>query len=979
MTNTTSFIETQFPVSKISKESYKERKAGSGQTLTGLGKWWGRKPLILVRATILGLLMPTSDDPKKDQDIFLKLLTMDNEGFLLRQFKNPSLKDTYEYLTEEERKKYFTENGGKNKFNSSLSRDEQNELKDMVFQRMSYDEKLTYCKRPEEVTLNNPDAWKEINSHLETSSKTFDELIQELAKKRFGRNAKVGDCFSGGGSIPFEAARIGCDTYGSDLNPVANLLTWASLNILFSNKNKSKQLEDFLESAFDDLWKFIDENELELNEEGWRGKYYLYCGETKCMECDWSIPLSPSWVIDKASSCIAIIEKNEENKNFDIHVQEGVSKEKLKVANNGTVSNGNITCPHCNNSFPITVLRGDRKVDGKRQYGLRKWNQNEFLPKDSDIFKERLYCIKYIEKYPDKNWEEFIKKPGPATDSTYGTVHYCAPDSNDLKREQKVIDILSSHFDEWQEKGYIPSSKINPGDKTDEPIRTRGWQYWHHLFNPRQLLVLGYLMKLIDEKSKSTDEAVMGMLGINKTSDWNSKLCIWNNGRGVVQATFTNQALNTLYNYASRSLSSIYPVWRMSLNFQEKNSGFSAKTKVSDARVLDETCDYWITDPPYADAINYHELSEFFLAWDKALLKKAFPEWYTDSKRALAVQGDGEDFRNSMVEVYSNLAKHMSDNGRQVVMFTHQDPAVWAELTTILWAAGLQVTAAWNIATETSSGGLKSGNYVQGTVIMVLRKQQSDTVGYLDEVAPLIEEEVKNQIQTMRDLDDKDDPNFTDADYLLAAYAASLKVLTSYKEFKEINLQHELNRSSDTKEKSEIQKIIEEAVKTAYDQLIPRDFDTFAWKSLKPIERFYIRGLELEKEGINKMSAYQELARGFGISNYTELMASTTANQARLKTPTEFGDRMLGDTNDFGKTLLRHVLKALEVAIKEEEPAAGKQWLKTEVTDYWPQRAQIMTLLRYLSTLESYEALSHWSEALEQTTFVRALVEQDGV
>ncbi|CAA9889438.1 hypothetical protein METHB2_1000008 [Candidatus Methylobacter favarea] len=50
------FIETQFPVSLISKESYKEHKANLGQTLTGLGKWWGRKPLILIRASILGML-----------------------------------------------------------------------------------------------------------------------------------------------------------------------------------------------------------------------------------------------------------------------------------------------------------------------------------------------------------------------------------------------------------------------------------------------------------------------------------------------------------------------------------------------------------------------------------------------------------------------------------------------------------------------------------------------------------------------------------------------------------------------------------------------------------------------------------------------------------------------------------------------------------------------------------------------------------
>ena len=74
------FIETQFPIARLSAESYKERKAGASQTLTGLGKWWGRKPLILVRASILGMLMPASSDAKKDREIFLKILTMDDEG-----------------------------------------------------------------------------------------------------------------------------------------------------------------------------------------------------------------------------------------------------------------------------------------------------------------------------------------------------------------------------------------------------------------------------------------------------------------------------------------------------------------------------------------------------------------------------------------------------------------------------------------------------------------------------------------------------------------------------------------------------------------------------------------------------------------------------------------------------------------------------------------------------------------------------------
>ena len=81
------FIETQFPLARLSLESYKERKANVGQTLTGLGKWWGRKPLVLVRASILGLLMPASDDASKDREIFYKILTMDEDGLWRRKNK----------------------------------------------------------------------------------------------------------------------------------------------------------------------------------------------------------------------------------------------------------------------------------------------------------------------------------------------------------------------------------------------------------------------------------------------------------------------------------------------------------------------------------------------------------------------------------------------------------------------------------------------------------------------------------------------------------------------------------------------------------------------------------------------------------------------------------------------------------------------------------------------------------------------------
>ncbi len=113
-----------------------------------------------------------------------------------------------------------------------------------------------------------------------------------------------------------------------------------------------------------------------------------------------------------------------------------------------------------------------------------------------------------------------------------------------------------------------------------------------------------------------------------------------------------------------------------------------------------------------------------------------------------------------MVEIYRNLARHMPDNGLQMVQFTHQDPAVWADLGMILWAAGLKATAAWTISTETEAVGIKKGNYVTGTVCLVLRKRVSPEPGFLDEVYPLVEDEVRRQIASMQALDEDGDVEF---------------------------------------------------------------------------------------------------------------------------------------------------------------------------------------------------------------------------
>lgn len=958
-----SFIEKQFPVSKVSKESYKERKAGASQTLTSLGKWWGRKPLILVRAAILGCLMPCSDNPKADMDIFLKILSMDNDGLVDRKQKPLSAKELYEIAQGNKHFRqflndWFDVDGVKVKIRSGLDK---NDIEMRLFKTLGYDDKLKYCVRPEQLMNLRKDSWNAINHHLGTNAKSLNELVEQLSMQRYGRLITVGDCFSGGGSVPFEAARMGASAYGSDLNPIAGLLTWANVHILGTSDEVKEELKSFQKQVYKVVDNEITKLGIEHNENGDRAFSYIYCVEADCPECGVKVPLSPSWVIGKGTKTIAILKKD--GNRYDISIKMGASANEMRIASEGTMSSKGLVCPNCGLTTPIAILRGDRvDTNGNTVYGLRQWEKSDFDFRENDIYSERLYAIKYETKD--------------------GHRYYRAPNERDLANELKVKQIVSENIVSWQEQGLVPSMAIESGYNTDQVIRERGWTHWNHLFNMRQLLVLAYLMNQIVISAKTQTELAASILGINRCSNFNSRLCRWLSNADTEHGkdTFYNQALNTLTNFSVRPLFDLFGTFLLSTEGTAPFAGDNFQSNLSDARDVKKVCDIWITDPPYADAVNYHELSEFFIAWDKDLFQLAFPEWYSDSKRILAVRGD-EHFSQTMIEIYSNLAYHMPDDGMQVVMFTHSDPAVWAQLALIMWKSGLRVTAAWNIATETDASGLKDGNYVKGTVLLVLRKQTGNDMAFLDEINSDIRAEVRNQIISMLELENKEEPNFSDPDFVLAAYAASLKVLTSFKTIEDLDLDYELNLAINNPAQSSIVKIIDAAKKIAYDCVIPLDFESYLWKDLSNAEKFYIKGLESEKHGNYQISTYQEFARGFNIGGYSQMMSSEKANTARLKTPIEMAGRTINEVPDFENSLLRTVFMGIFTGIKEDEnPSRALGYIKNELPNYWDKRDMIKQLLSFIKDTKDIDNMTpHWEQSATMADLLHSLVANDSI
>lgn len=900
-----SLIERLLPAQKISAEAQKERKAGAGQTLTALGSYWkGRKPLILAKACVLGALLPATDNPEGDLEVFELLMGIAD---------------------------------------SSLERRLKSQRDKPKLAQGSYLEKLELCKRPEEcddATLYGP-IWDRVNQHLGTNAHSFPELVEQLGILRFGHRPRVGDTFCGSGQIPFEAARLGCDVYASDLNPIACMLTWGALHIVGADEATRREIEQAQREVAAAVDQEITKLGIEHDEHGNRAKAYLYCLETRCPHTGWMVPMAPSWVISKTRNVVAKLIPNPEHKRFEIEIVSGVSEAEMKAAAKGTVQDGDLVYVLDGEEYrtPIKTIRGDYRLpDGTTGNKLRRWEKHDFMPRPDDIFQERLYCIQWItaETLGKSRQETFFASVTPA----------------DLERERKVEQIVRENLAAWQEAGLVPDMPIEPGYNTSQPIWERGWTYWHHLFGARSILGIVYFRSLCDQAKVFPHLTAMLPLILNNAC----KLCAWNTGHpgsGEYTANaFYNQALNTNYRYSLRCVTHIANT--LFVNEMCKYSLDANRYEVNCCTAKDIYKDYsiFITDPPYADAVHYHEITEFFIAWLRKNPPKEFADWVWDSRRALAIQGKGEKFCQDMIAAYTALANHMPDNGLQIVMFTHQDAEVWSDMASIMWGAGLQVTAAWYIATETTSE-LKKGGYVQGTVLLVARKRVRDESAYRDELVEEVRQEVAHQIETMVGLNQRTKGKgrtenlFEDADLQMAGYAAALRVLTGYRRIDGQDMVAAAVRPRPKGERDIVREIIDYAVQVANEHLVPEGIAQGVWEGCCGAERFYLKMMELEAVGLKKLDNYQNFAKAFRVGDYGELMASQQPNNARLKNALDF--KKSSFEGEFGRSALRAVLFALYELQKEADSDEVMEHLRSLVPNYHMRRDDLVAFCQYIA------------------------------
>jgi hypothetical protein len=310
------------------------------------------------------------------------------------------------------------------------------------------------------------------------------------------------------------------------------------------------------------------------------------------------------------------------------------------------------------------------------------------------------------------------------------------------------------------------------------------------------------------------------------------------------------------------------------------------------------------------------------------------------------------------------------------------------------------VKQVWSIATETPGAGIRVGNYVQATYNMVLRKRpKTAPMGFAEMVIPQINSRVKEVITHMRESQVQAGNlscGYTDTDYLLAAQAVAAEVVTGFSSIDGIDLDEELrtlNKERRQRGASVLRDMMNQAKRTAVDFLVPLGLEEHLkrspdgtsayqfWRALASEEKFLLKALELEAGGVEKIGAFQDLGRAYGIADYGALLGPVKANEARTKLPDEFprpdvtrwDDIPANEREQFAHSITRHIYQALHLLGDGAEADRAVKHL-VDCTNFWQDRqGKHLVILGYLYQIT--EPIAPWADIRPLIQTLRLAVE----
>jgi putative DNA methylase len=612
---------------------------------------------------------------------------------------------------------------------------------------------------------------------------------------------KVLDMFAGGGAIPLEAARLGCEAIAVELNPVAHLIQKAMLEYpqrygpsladdirLWGERwvqqawERVGHLYPPLEGAIvgngeDDGALFADDRSLFAHTGGSRtttaaqrasGRPIAYLW-TRTVPCPNPAPgehdaplVRQTWLARKKRRFVALRPNvDREALTIDWEVAEADSAEGLGFDPAGFSTRGSTTCLLCGAQVDAAYVKREGTAG---RMGITPLAA--VTVKASGRGRE----YRAVGDYPLPSDEE------------------CAA----------VLDGLD----------VDPPEESLPQRLTGGMCTPYGLARFRDLFTPRQLATLcafaqgvrdQHAAMVIDGMEEERARAVSLYLGLclDRAVDYSTTLNRWEMNNETLMNTYAQQALPMIWDFGEsnpfgRAAGSMSTYVRNAADILAETSPGPISTPVrasaASLPLATASLDAVITDPPYYDNISYADLSDFFYVWLKRSVGLLFPDdlasELTPKHREAIVApyrhgGDKVEARTFyeqlMAGAFAEANRVLKPGAPLVVVYAHKTTLGWSTLVDSLRTARFRITEAWPLDTENPGRSVSQGTSSLATsIFLVARKRDTEEIGDLVEVRRDLDELIANRLKRLADA------GVNGADLVIATMGAALEPYTRY-------------------------------------------------------------------------------------------------------------------------------------------------------------------------------------------------------
>ncbi len=620
------------------------------------------------------------------------------------------------------------------------------------------------------------------------------EQLTEEYKKVWGEVPTILDPFAGGGSIPFEAMRVGADTIANDYNAMAYLILKATLE--YPKKYRGVLLKDVeagLEWVFQETKKEMEQ--YYPKHEGKEVAAYIWAWQVKCPQCGFENPIVGQWWLARKKGNNFYLDYNKPltaKSPLILSIHKGISPQE------GNCSDGKGVCLNCGAQI-----------------------SNEHIIKDINEREKEYPLAVVVNGRKRKEYELFSQSDNDAFD--------------------KVDKYVKHNLQRWISEDIVPDEDIPEDTRGSLSVRIY-LPKWRRLLNSRQLLLFITLEKKIKEycqtqlKSNDLDYnfAVATYLSflLGKHFDYNSRSTAWHRANEQIAHVLTYRGVGMNWDHAevnpfadgSGTLQGMIKNIIKGLVFSQNSLNLQTNCLVKNLSVtnLETPSNLIISDPPYFDDVRYAEFSHFFYTWEHRVLKSIHDLGDIQSAEEMSVGGAGRTpeffsrlFNISMKKIFTLI----SDDGMVVLFFAHSSPEAWGFVIKSMQNAGFRITATWPVHTENAVNPLARGNSsIMSSIVIVARKRKTEKTGYLEE----IQDDVQSHLR--KRLDEFWNYGLRGADLTVSAMGATLDIITQYSEIKSYTGEMQIKDVLELVQKYVAQYVLDRYMKNASGLDAPTSF-----------------------------------------------------------------------------------------------------------------------------------------------------------